>query len=84
MKKILLKIPVRELHNDLVSTDLSIGLPGVHDLSGNILISDTKLILMLPKHLQMMSDHYEIMCVYVKAVYRCITFIKVKIILLVK
>jgi hypothetical protein len=58
----LLQIPVRELHNGLVSTDPLIGLPGVRDCSGNILISDTKLRLMLPKHLRMMSDRYKIMC----------------------
>jgi hypothetical protein len=50
INKILLQIPVRELHNDLVSRDPLIGLPGVRDCSGNILISDTKLRLMLPKH----------------------------------
>jgi hypothetical protein len=62
MNKILLQIPVRELHNDLLSTDPLIGLPGVRDCSGNILISDTKLRSMLPKHLRMMSDRYKIMC----------------------
>jgi hypothetical protein len=51
MNKILLQIPVRELHNDLLSTDPLIGLPGVRDCSGNILISDSKLRSMLPKHL---------------------------------
>jgi hypothetical protein len=56
MNKILLQIPVRELHNGLLSTDPLIGLPGVRDCSGNILISDTKLRSMLPKHLRMMSD----------------------------
>jgi hypothetical protein len=58
MNKILLQIPVRELHNNLVSTDPLKGLPGVRDCSGNILISDTKLRSMLPKHLGMMSDRY--------------------------
>jgi hypothetical protein len=62
MNKILLQIPVRELHNDLLSTDPLIGLSGVRDCSGNILISDTKLRSMLPKHLRMMSDRYKIMC----------------------
>jgi hypothetical protein len=56
MNKILLHIPVRELQNDLVDTDPLMGLPGVCDCSGNILISDTKLRLILPKHLRMMSD----------------------------
>jgi hypothetical protein len=62
MNKILLQIPVRELHNDMVSTDPLLGLSGVRDCSGNILISDTKLLLMLPKHLRMTSDRYKIMC----------------------
>jgi hypothetical protein len=62
MNKILLQIPVRELHNNLLSTDPLIGLPGVRECRGNILISDTKLRSMLPKHLQMMSDRYKIMC----------------------
>jgi hypothetical protein len=56
MNKISLQIPVMEFHSDLVSTDPLMGLPGVRDCSGNILISDTKLRLMLPKHLLMMSD----------------------------
>jgi hypothetical protein len=43
MNKILLQIPDREIHNDLVSRDPLIGLPGVRDCSGNISISDTKL-----------------------------------------
>jgi hypothetical protein len=43
MNKILLQIPVWELHNDLLSNDPLIGLPGVRDCRGNILISDTKL-----------------------------------------
>jgi hypothetical protein len=46
----------------MVSADPLIGLPGVRDCSGNILISETKLRLMLPKHLRMMSDRYKIMC----------------------
>jgi hypothetical protein len=62
MNKILLQIPVRELHNDLLSTDPLIGLPGICDCRGNVLISDTKLRSMLPKHLRMMSDWYKIMC----------------------
>jgi hypothetical protein len=62
MNTILLQFPVRELHNDLLSTDPLIGLPGVRDCSGKILISDTKLRLMLPKHLRMMRDRYKIMC----------------------
>jgi hypothetical protein len=33
MSKILLQIRVRELHNDLLSTDPLIGLPGVRDCS---------------------------------------------------
>jgi hypothetical protein len=62
MDKILLQVPVRELHNDPVGTAPLIGLPGVRDCSGNILISDTKLRLVLPKHLRMTSDRYKIMC----------------------
>jgi hypothetical protein len=62
MNKILLQIPVRELHNDLCSGDLLIGLAGVRDCSGKLFISDTKLRSLLPPHLQMMSDRYKIMC----------------------
>jgi hypothetical protein len=62
MNKILLQIPVRELHNHLVSTNPLIGLPGIRDCTGNTLISDTNLRSMLPKRLRMMSDRYKIMC----------------------
>jgi hypothetical protein len=61
MNKILLQIPVRELHNDLCSNDPLIGLKGVRDCTGNLSISDTKLRDMLPQHLRMMSDRYKIM-----------------------
>ena len=60
--KILLQIPVRELHNDLIDADPLIGLASVRDCAGNILISDTKLRELLPPHLRMMSDRYKIMC----------------------
>ncbi|OEU18324.1 hypothetical protein FRACYDRAFT_236601 [Fragilariopsis cylindrus CCMP1102] len=62
INKILLQIPVRELHNDLIDADPLIGLASVRDCAGNILISDTKLREMLPPHLRMMSDRYKIMC----------------------
>jgi hypothetical protein len=62
MNKILLQIPVRELHNDLCSEDPLIGLEGVRNCADNLLISDTKLRDMLPEHLRMMSDRYKIMC----------------------
>ncbi|OEU12086.1 hypothetical protein FRACYDRAFT_244336 [Fragilariopsis cylindrus CCMP1102] len=62
INKILLQIPVRELHNDLLDADPLIGLASVRDCAGNILISDTKLRAMLPPHLRMMSDRYKIMC----------------------
>jgi hypothetical protein len=60
--KILLQIPIRELHNDMMSDDTLIGMKGVRDCEGNILISDTKLRSLLPPHLRMMSDRYKIMC----------------------
>jgi hypothetical protein len=62
MNKILLQIPVRELHNDLCNEDTLIGLDGVRDCAKNIIISDTKLRDMLPEHLRMMSDRYKIIC----------------------
>ncbi|OEU19451.1 hypothetical protein FRACYDRAFT_235505 [Fragilariopsis cylindrus CCMP1102] len=62
VNKILLQIPVRELHNDLSDADPLIGLAGARDCNGNILISDTKLRELLPPHLRMMSDRYKIMC----------------------
>jgi hypothetical protein len=62
MNKILLQIPEREIHIDLCSEDPLIGLKGVRDCAGNLLISDTKLRDMLPEHLGMMSDRYKIMC----------------------
>ncbi|OEU19555.1 hypothetical protein FRACYDRAFT_235613 [Fragilariopsis cylindrus CCMP1102] len=62
VNKILLQIPVRELHNDLIDADPLIGLAGARDCNGKILISDTKLRELLPPHLRMMSDRYKIMC----------------------
>ncbi|OEU12948.1 hypothetical protein FRACYDRAFT_243200 [Fragilariopsis cylindrus CCMP1102] len=62
VNKILLQLPVRELHNDLIDADPLIGLAGARDCNGNILISDTKLRELLPPHLRMMSDRYKIMC----------------------
>jgi hypothetical protein len=59
--KILLQIPIRELHNDMMSDDTLIGMEGVQDCEGNILISDTKLRSLLPPHVRMMSDRYKIM-----------------------
>ncbi|OEU07188.1 hypothetical protein FRACYDRAFT_251490 [Fragilariopsis cylindrus CCMP1102] len=62
VNKILLQIPVRELHNDLIDADPLVGLAGARDCNGKILISDTKLRELLPPHLRMMSDRYKIMC----------------------
>jgi hypothetical protein len=62
MNKILLQIPVRELHNILCNEDTLIGLESVRYCAGKLLISDTKMREMLPAHLRMMSDRYKIMC----------------------
>ena len=51
MNKLLLQIPVCELHNDLLSEDPNIGLKGTFDPNGNVLISDTGLRALLPLHL---------------------------------
>jgi hypothetical protein len=46
--KLLLQIPVRELHNDLVAAAEKGELPGVLDANGRITISDTSLRNILP------------------------------------
>ena len=51
VNKLLLQIPVRELHNDLLSEDPNIGLKGAIDHHGNVLISDTGLRALLPPQL---------------------------------
>ena len=56
INKILLQISVRELHNDMLSEDPMVGLPGCKDDNGNILISERKLRAMLPPHLRLTSD----------------------------
>ena len=51
VNKLLLQIPVRELHNNLLSEDPNIGLEGAINCNGNALISDTSLRALLPPHL---------------------------------
>ena len=55
--KILLQIPIRVLHNELL-----LDLPEARDSDGKALVSDTKLRQILPKELRLMSDRYKIMC----------------------
>ena len=62
VNKLLLQIPVRELHNNLLSEDPNIGLKGAVDRNGNVLISDTGLRALLPPHLRMMTNQYKIVC----------------------
>ena len=55
--KLLLQIPIRVLHNDLLKK-----LPEARDSDGKALVSDTKLRQILPKELRRMSEIYKIMC----------------------
>ena len=55
--KLLLQIPIRVLHNDLLKN-----LPEARDSDGKALVSDTKLRQILPKELRLMSERYKIMC----------------------
>ena len=59
--KLLLEIPFRELHNDLVNPDS--GLPRAIDpISGKPLISDTALRYLVPPELRRMTARHEQMC----------------------
>ena len=55
--KLLLQIPIRVLHNDLVKN-----LVEAIDSTGKVMVSDTKLRQILPKELRYMSNRYKLMC----------------------
>jgi hypothetical protein len=59
VRKLLLYIPVRELHNDLLGKG---GLPEARDSNQNVLISDTRLRTILPTELRAATDSHKQMC----------------------
>lgn len=63
--KLLLEIPVRELHNQLVSPQSEGGLPSARDAEGEILVSDSTLRNIMKSdipHLRRSSERYKQMC----------------------
>ena len=63
--KLLLEIPVRELHNDLISQvtgGIVDGMPSARDEKGKVLISDTALRYLLPPQLKPMTERHKVMC----------------------
>ena len=60
--KFLLQVSVRELYNSLVSDPNDCGLKDARDEDSKIIISDSKLRLLLPPQLKHMSARYKIMC----------------------
>ena len=53
---------MRELHNSLVSDPNDGGLKDAKDEDGNIIISDSTLLSLLPPQLKQISARYRIMC----------------------
>ena len=51
VSKLLLEIPIRELHNDLILPPREGGLADARDDSGNVIISDMSLRRLLPQQL---------------------------------
>ena len=60
--KLLLQVPVRELHNRLVSDTNDVGLKYYRYEYDNIIISDSTLCSLLPPQLIQMSAQYKVMC----------------------
>lgn len=65
--KLLLEIPVRELHNDMIERAIEEGgkgggLPEARDKHGNVLISDTALRYLMPTHLKPATERHKLMC----------------------
>ena len=60
--KLLLQVSVRELHNSLVIDNNDGGMKDARYEYRNIIISDSKLRLLLPPQRQQMSARYKIMC----------------------
>jgi len=60
--KLLLMVPVRELHNDLAQPEERGGFKYAYDERGKLLISDTMLRSLLPKELKRMTERHKQMC----------------------
>ena len=60
--KLLLRVYVRELHNNLVSTTKDNGLKEAIDEDDNIIVSDSTLHSLLPPQFKQMSSRYKFMC----------------------
>ena len=60
--KLLLQIPIRELHNDMIKSPDDGGLPEAFDANGNVIISDTTLRKLMPPQIKKMSHRHMIMC----------------------
>jgi hypothetical protein len=62
VSKLLLEIPVRELHNDLILPPKDGGLAVARDVSGNVIISDTSLRRLLPTELRVATESHKQLC----------------------
>jgi hypothetical protein len=62
VSKLLLEIPIRDLHNDLILPPREGDLADAQDSSGNVSISDTSLRRLLPKQLQVASESHKQLC----------------------
>jgi hypothetical protein len=60
--KLLLEIPVRELHNDMLLPINKGGFSGVRDDDGKVIISDTTLRKLLPKELHPVTETHKQLC----------------------
>ena len=60
--KLLLQIPIRELHNDLLNRNPMIGLPEARDKNDKTLISDTGLRGLMPSNVRKMTNQHKQMC----------------------
>ena len=62
VRKMLLQVSVRELHNSLVSDPNDDGIKDDRDEDDNITISDSTLRSLLPPQLKQISESYKVMC----------------------
>ena len=60
--KLLLQVSMRELHNDLLSEDETVGLKEARDENGKVLISDTALRCLRPPQVKPMTERHKVMC----------------------
>ena len=72
--KHLLKVSVRELHNNLVSATIYDGLKEARDEDDNIIIIDSTLCSLLPPSFKKMSSRYKVTCsceccIYAKSIH---------------